>query len=72
MTSCIHGNQAGGDSDYFLRPTSGTVKAAVVLNNQQAHIKYLDSSFNFGSALSAADYASLIAAPSDVSTVTLS
>ena len=78
MTSSIHGNQAGGDSDYFARPTSGTIKVAIVLDNQQAHIKQLSSDFNFGSTLSSADYANLYAitdpyiAGSNSSTVSLS
>lgn len=77
MTSSIHGNQAGGDSDYFLRPTSGTIKAAIVLDSEQAHIKILNSAFVIGSTLSASDYASLFAVgdsyvAGNVSSVTLS
>lgn len=78
MTSSIHGNQAGGDSDYFVRPTGATIVAAVVLSQEQATIKILDAGFEIGETLSASDYAGLIAttdsyvAGSNVSTVTLS
>ncbi|KAL1302318.1 hypothetical protein AAFC00_002731 [Neodothiora populina] len=78
MTSSIHGNQASGDSDYFAGPMSGTIKAAIVLDNQRFHIKILNSAFNIGSTLSATDYANLVASTNpyvpggNVSTVTLS
>jgi len=61
MTSSVHSAFAGGDSDYFARPTGSTVKAAVILSNGQAHIKMLDSAFNFGTSLSSTDYANLMA-----------
>lgn len=79
MTSSIHGNQASGDSDYFARPTSGTIKAAIVLSQSQLTIKILNSAFVIGSTLSATDYANLFSssqdsyvAGSNVSTVSLS
>lgn len=59
MTSSIHGVQAGGDSDYFSRPTSATIKAAIVLDNGVLQISVLPSSFVFGSSLSASDYATI-------------
>lgn len=76
MESSVHSAFAGGDSDYFTRPTTGTVKVAVVLSNNQAVIKMLDSSFSFGTTLSSSDYAGLIASTDsyvsgDVSTVSL-
>lgn len=48
--STLHGNIAGGDSDYFARPTNGTIKAALLLYNNNIHIKVLDS-FDFGSTM---------------------
>ncbi|GAB7354707.1 hypothetical protein MBLNU459_g5124t1 [Dothideomycetes sp. NU459] len=51
--STLHGNIAGGDSDYFSRPTGSTIKAAVILNGSNIHIKVLDDSFDFGSSLDA-------------------
>lgn len=47
--STLHGNISGGDSHYFERPTSKTVKLAVVFNaaGSSAHIKILDDSFEF-------------------------
>lgn len=73
MTSSIHGVQAGGDSDYTLRPTSGTMKAAVVLNNDVLQITVLPSSFTFPTTMTAAQYASLMSPSSGTdSVVTLS
>jgi len=46
--STLHGNIAGGDSDYFARPLTGTIKAAVVLFNNNIHIKILDNNTVFG------------------------
>lgn len=50
--STLHGNIAGGDSDYFDRPFSGTIKAALVLYNDNIHIKVLDNNTDFGSTMS--------------------
>ena len=77
MTSSVHSAFAGGDSDYFARPTGSTIKAAVILSNGQAHIKILNSAFTFGSSLSSTDYANLMATTDSYtgnagSTVTLS
>lgn len=51
--STLHGNVAGGDSDYFERPTSDTIKVGLILNNDKIHIKVLDDSsdFDFGSTM---------------------
>ena len=78
MVASLHGKQAGGDSDYFTRPTSGTMKAAIVMTPGQLVLKVLSSDFVFGSSLSSADLASLsgigntYVAGSNTSTVTLS
>ncbi|KAK5727936.1 target of Sbf [Elasticomyces elasticus] len=53
MKSTLHGNIAGGDSDYFKRPESGTKKAVMVLYNDNIHLKMLDDDFEFGSSLDA-------------------
>lgn len=53
--STLHGNISGGDSDYFARPTSGTIKAALVMDSNNIHIKVLDDSFDFSSGVSASD-----------------
>ena len=44
---------AGGSSDYFKRPETGTIKAAVLLSGtqQSARIKILDNSQNFDESL---------------------
>lgn len=50
--STLHGTVNGGDSDYFARPTSGTIKVATILSNNNIHIKVLDDSTDFASVLS--------------------
>lgn len=52
MKSTLHGNVAGGDSDYFTRPTSGTMKAAVLMINENVHIVVLSSDYSFQQVLS--------------------
>ncbi|CZT19551.1 related to TOS1 Target of SBF [Ramularia collo-cygni] len=46
--STMHGNIAGGDSDYFERPVTGTIKAALLLYKDNMHIKIIDNSTEFG------------------------
>lgn len=45
------GGAGGGSSDYFARPTSGSMKAAVVFTDSNIHILQVDDAF--GSTLSA-------------------
>lgn len=49
--STLHGNIAGGDSDYFERPVTGTIKAALLLYKDNMHIKIIDNSTDFGSTM---------------------
>lgn len=51
--STLHGAISGGDSNYFVRPTQNSIKAAVVMNNDNIVIQILDDSFVFGSSMSA-------------------
>lgn len=51
--STLHGNIQGGDSDYFDRPVDSTIKAAMVLYDNNIHIKILDNNTNFGSSMDA-------------------
>ena len=53
--STLHGNINGGDSDYFARPTEKTIKAALIMNGDNIHIKQLDDSYQFGSSLDESD-----------------
>ncbi|KAI9841081.1 MAG: target of Sbf [Thelocarpon superellum] len=55
--STFHMGQAAGDSDYFVRPTGATIKAAVILDGSSsiAHIQVLDDSVTFGDTLSKSD-----------------
>ncbi|KAK5070659.1 target of Sbf, partial [Cryomyces antarcticus] len=62
--STLHGNIAGGDSDYFVRPTSGTIKAALVLYDDNIHIQILDSNTSFGSSMSASAISNICSATS--------
>lgn len=62
--STLHGNIAGGDSDYFARPESGPIKLALVLSNNQIHIQVLDSSTTFGSSVSSSFINSIISSTS--------
>lgn len=48
--STLHGNIAGGDSDYFARPTSGSITVVLFLDEDDIHIKVLDS-FDWSSSL---------------------
>ncbi len=53
--STLHMAPAGGSSDYFRRPDTSTIKAAVLFHgaNQAAHIKILDNGQNFDESLAA-------------------
>jgi len=44
-------NGGGGSQDYFARPTSGSLKAAVIFTSNEIHIVQVDDSTNFGSSL---------------------
>ena len=45
--STLHGNKAGGSSDYFSRPVSSTIKVGMVLYDDNIHIKVLNDSIDF-------------------------
>jgi len=49
--STLHGNLKGGDSNYIDRPTSGSMKLAVVMRNDEVHIQKLDDSLEFGGTM---------------------
>lgn len=51
--STVHGNSAGGDSDYFVRPTGKTMKAAVLMINENAHLQVLSDDYSFQNVLTA-------------------
>lgn len=52
--STLHGTVSGGDSNYFKRPSDGTVKVAVLYDGMSSsgHIKVLDDDTDFGETLS--------------------
>lgn len=49
--STIHGNIAGGSSDWFPRPMNESIKMGVVMIDDCIHIKILDSGLDFSSSL---------------------
>ncbi|KAK3716652.1 target of Sbf [Vermiconidia calcicola] len=49
--STLHGNRAGGDSNYFDRPVDAPIKVGVVMYDDNIHIKILDSSMEFPSVM---------------------
>ncbi|KAF2836376.1 hypothetical protein M501DRAFT_980460 [Patellaria atrata CBS 101060] len=52
--STYHGpvHNQGGDSNYFVRPTSKTIKAAMVMHEGSIHIEILDDDTTFGASKS--------------------
>ncbi|KAK4499445.1 hypothetical protein PRZ48_009959 [Zasmidium cellare] len=59
--STLHGNIAGGDSDYFARPTNGSIKAALLLYKDNIHIKVLDDNVDFGKTMGSTFFTEMIA-----------
>ena len=56
LKSTLHTNTPGGSSDYILRPTSGTMKLAVVFSsNSTIQVQVLSNSTDFGSSLTLSD-----------------
>ncbi|KEQ69102.1 hypothetical protein M436DRAFT_56675 [Aureobasidium namibiae CBS 147.97] len=51
--STLHSNIKGGNSDYFKRPVSGSMKAMVLLNGENMHIKVLDNDYQLPTSLDA-------------------
>ncbi|TGO30690.1 hypothetical protein BPAE_0004g01490 [Botrytis paeoniae] len=53
LKSTLHTNRPGGDSDYFVRPTSSTMKLAVVFSSATStiHIQVLPTSYDFPTSL---------------------
>lgn len=68
MKSTLHADQKGGSSDYFERPTSGTIKGVVVMSDKSATIKILPSDYNFGPSISNSDIESIMSSVSTQST----
>lgn len=54
MKSTLHGNNQGGSSDYFDRPCDNTIKAAMVMMDNDIHIKILSDDYEFGSSMDSA------------------
>ena len=57
MKSTLHDNASGGDSDYFERPTTSTMKVAVVLSSSSStiHIQVLPDSTDFSASITAGE-----------------
>ncbi|CCF58457.1 hypothetical protein KAFR_0E03050 [Kazachstania africana CBS 2517] len=52
LISHIHDGQGSGSEDYFQRPTSSSMKAAVIFNGEDGSIHIVEVSDDFGSTLS--------------------
>lgn len=57
LKSTLHTNTPAGDSDYIVRPTTESMKLAVVFSSATStiHIQVLDDSVDFSSTLSGED-----------------
>ena len=64
LKSTLHTNQPAGDSDYIERPTSGTMKLAIVFSSQTStiHIQVLSDDTEFSTDLAASEINSMCAA----------
>jgi len=49
--STLHGNKAGGDSNYFDRPLDQPIKVGMVMYDDNIHIKVLDDDAEFPSVM---------------------
>ena len=49
--STLHGNIAGGSSDWFQRPEETSIKVGVVLYNDNIHVKILNDDHAFPSTM---------------------
>jgi Putative TOS1-like glycosyl hydrolase (DUF2401) len=60
MTSTVHrGSTGAGCSDFFTRPNGSSMKAAVLMSNNNIVIQVLPDSFNFSTAMTAQQIADL-------------
>jgi hypothetical protein len=57
LKSTLHTNEPAGDSDYILRPTTKTLKLAVIFksNDAEIHIEVLPDSTVFSSQMTSAE-----------------
>jgi hypothetical protein len=73
--STVHTNAPGGSSDYFVRPTSATMKLAVIFNSADAtiNIQVLPDTTDFSTSLTAAQVNAFLSAHSgaDLSTFSI-
>lgn len=65
MKATLHGNVSGGVSDYIVRPTNGTMKGAVVFNDNNIIIQILDDNYDFPESLSLDEVNALTVGTSD-------
>lgn len=59
--AAVDGYGGGGSSNYFSRPTSSSVKAAVIFTDGEVHIQTLDSDVDFDSVLSSSTVSDWVA-----------
>jgi hypothetical protein len=67
LKSTLHDNVSARDSDYFVRPTSTTMKLAVVFNPSSStiHIQDLPDSTDFSSSITASEIEGMCTSSSD-------
>lgn len=66
--STFHFANSIGSSDYFTRPTSGTIKIAAVFqaSSSTASIKVIDNSTDFGSSLTGSQVTDFVSETEDI------
>ncbi|KAF4636863.1 hypothetical protein G7Y89_g1231 [Cudoniella acicularis] len=67
LKSTLHTNKPAGDSDYIVRPTSNTMKLAVVFESSSStiHIQVLPDNTEFPTSISANDISTVCSASSE-------
>ena len=73
MKSTMHGNKAGGSSDYFPRPVSKYVKGAMIMSDDEIKVVLLPdgTNFDFPQYLSKADLQAVLKGAANTSRFTL-
>jgi hypothetical protein len=69
LKSTLHTNTPGGDSDYLVRPTNGTMKLAVIFSSTNAtiQIQVLPDNTGFGTSLSSQEIEDMCGSEDDES-----
>jgi len=60
MKSAMHGNRQGAMEDYYERPIDTLVKGAMIMTNNEIHVKLLSTDFDFPTTMSKSDLTSIL------------